>query len=292
MSGRNTPERVTWIGLWSNVGLFVVKTAAGILGRSQVLLADGIHSLSDLVSDFVTLVALRLGRKPGDKRHPYGHGKIEDMAAFIVGLILVVVAVGIIWKAAGSFRAGDLPSRSPWLVIVAAFSVLVKELLFRFTLHVGKADNSSTLIANAWHHRSDALSSLATVVGTGLFLISERFTWADSASAVVVALLVGKAAWDIIREAVLDLIDTAPDETRLDAFRERILSVEGVEGVANIQGRFYSRRLALDVDIEVAGTLSVDSGHDLAVRVKDLLIQEYPEVYTVMVHVDPVAPKA
>ena len=287
MSTRLTPVRVTWFGVWANVALFIVKTAAGLAGRSQVLLADGIHSLSDLVSDFVTLVALRMGRKPVDERHPYGHGKIEDMAAFIVGSILAVVAVGILWKALGSFQSEVLPSRSPWLLGVALLSVFIKEALFRITLRVGKSRNSSTLIANAWHHRSDAFSSLATVFGTGLFFLSERFVWADAASAMFVAFFVGKAAFEIIRDAVKDLVDTAPSEVELASFRSHALKVDGVLGVARLRGRFYSRRVALDIDIEVSGTLSVDEGHELAHQVRDALFDEFPAVYDVVVHVDP-----
>ncbi len=287
MFARDKAERVTWLGLWANVGLFAVKTLAGVLGRSQVLLADGIHSLSDLVSDFVTLVALRLGRKPEDQMHPYGHGKIEDLAAFLVGLFLFAVAAGIVWKAVITLRVGEAPHRSIWLVAVAAISVLVKELLFRITLKVGETERSSTLVANAWHHRSDAFSSLATVFGTGLYYLSTRFIWADSVSAILVAILVGKAAWDIISDAARDLVDTAPDEARITKYRECALQVDGVLGVARVRGRYYSRRVALDLDIEVAGELSVDAGHDLARKVRDRLIGEFPSVYDVVVHVDP-----
>lgn len=287
MFTRDKAERVTWLGLWANVGLFAVKTLAGVLGRSQVLLADGLHSLSDLVSDFITLVALRLGRKPEDRMHPYGHGKIEDLAAFLVGLILFGVAAGIVWKAVISLRSGEVPHRSIWLVVVATISVLVKEVLFRITLKVGKSERSSTLIANAWHHRSDAFSSLATVFGTGLFYLSTRFLWADSVSAILVAILVGKAAWDIIKDAARDLVDTAPNEERIAKYRECALQIDGIVGVTRLRGRYYSRRVALDLDIQVAGTLSVDTGHDLAQRVRDRLMHEFPAVYDVVVHVDP-----
>ncbi len=287
MLARDRAERVTWMGLWANVMLFAVKTLAGVLGRSQVLLADGIHSLSDLVSDFVTLVALRLGRKPEDRHHPYGHGKIEDLAAFLVGLFLCGVAVGIIWKGVESLRAGEAPERSLWLVGVAIFSVVLKEVLFRVTRRVGEEENSATLIANAWHHRSDAFSSLATIFGTGLYYLSTRFVWADAVSAILVAMLVGKAAWEIMSDAAKDLVDTAPDEESLAKFRRNACSVEGVQGVARLRGRFYSRRVALDLDIEVSGTLSVDEGHSIAQRVRDGLMLEFPEVYDVVVHVDP-----
>jgi len=287
MSSRSTPEHITWLGLWANVGLFVAKTVAGLLGRSQVLLADGIHSLSDLVSDFVTLVALRLGRKPSDRMHNYGHGKIEDLAAFVMGIFLFAVTGGIIWRALGILRAGRSPERSLWLVAVALASVIVKEALFRVTLRVGEAEQSSTLVANAWHHRSDAFSSLATLFGTGLFYLSARFTWADAASAIVVAILVGKAAWTIVRAAARDLVDTAPDEKQISKFRKRILEIDGVSGLARIRGRFYSRRVALDLDIEVSGQLSVDEGHALAQKIRDVLLSEFPEIYDVLVHVDP-----
>jgi len=290
MSERSSAERITWIGLWVNVALFVLKTGAGVLGRSQVLVADGIHSLSDLVSDFITLVALRLGRKPEDERHPYGHGKMEDLAAFLVGIFLMLVALWILWEGFHKLSAGAVPERGLWLVLVALVSVISKELLYRATAAVGRREGSVSLAANAWHHRSDAYSSLATVFGTGLYYVSARFTWADSVSAMIVALLVGKAAHDILREAARDLVDTAPSAEMLASYERSVMGVRGVRGVARLEGRFYSRRVALDVDIEVPGELSVDQGHELAVRVRDALIREYPLVYRVMVHVDPAPP--
>jgi cation diffusion facilitator family transporter len=286
---RLTPEGVTWLGLWSNVLLFVAKTGAGLAGRSQVLLADGIHSLSDLVSDAVALVALRLGRMPEDPAHPYGHGKIEDLAALFVGLLLAVVALGIAIRAVFSLREGVEPERSPWLFLVAVVSVLIKEGLFHLTQRVGRRESSATLLANAWHHRSDAVSSLATVLGTGLFLLDERLVWADGASALVVAAFILRAAWNIARDAARDLVDTAPGAEQMDRLADAVRRVPGVVGLAGIRGRYYSQRIILDLEIEVEGSITVEAGHDVALKVRSCILEKFPEVLEVMVHVDPCA---
>lgn len=237
-SSRNrlSPEGVTWLGLWANVALFIAKTAAGLIGRSQVLLADGIHSLSDLITDVIALVALRMGRKPQDRAHPYGHGKIEDLAALLVGIILAIVAVGIAVRAVDSLREGNRPERSVWLLVIALLSVLIKEVLFHITQRVGRREASATLIANAWHHRSDAISSLATVLGTGLFLLDERMVWADGAAALIVAALILWAAWGIARNAAADLVDTAPGGAVLGRLGAAAAKVEGVAGLTAIRG--------------------------------------------------------
>ena len=282
-----TPEGVTWLGLWANVALFLAKTAAGLAGRSQVLLADGIHSLSDLVSDAIALVALRMGRKPEDRAHPYGHGKIEDLAALFVGILLAIVAVGIAVRAVYSLRDGGQPERSIWLLVIAVLSVLVKEALFHITRRIGRRESSTTLMANAWHHRSDAISSLATVLGIGLFLLDERLAWADGAAALVVAVLILHAAWRIARGAAADLVDTAPGAEILDRFAAAVLKVEGVDGLAAIRGRYYSQRIVLDLEIEVDGSISVEAGHDVALRVRARILEAFPEVLEVMVHIDP-----
>ncbi|MDP6796855.1 MAG: cation diffusion facilitator family transporter [Candidatus Krumholzibacteria bacterium] len=281
------PEQVTWWGIWSNVGLFLIKTLAGYFGRSQVLLADGVHSLSDLVSDLLALVALRLGRKPKDSQHPYGHGKIEDLGAFLVGLFLFCVAFGIAIKAVWYGWEGVLPERSVWLVLVALVSVLGKEWLFRLTLRVGEEHSSATLMANAWHHRSDAISSLASVFGTAVFLFFPNAAWLDSLAAIAVALFIGKSAWGIIRDSARDLVDTAPPAERLREFEEKALELRGVKGLRALRGRYYSRQIALDLDIEVDGSLSVNDGHEIARQLRRKILDTCPDVYRVMVHVDP-----
>jgi cation diffusion facilitator family transporter len=285
--GSDPGKLVTWLGIWSDLVLVVVKIAAGLLGRSQALLADGIHSLSDLVTDFITLLALGLGRKPRDREHHYGHGKIEDLAALGVGMILIAIAVFMAIHAVTAWRAGLFPERSVWLIVAAMFSLLVKGWLARITRRVGQELKSPSLLSNAAHHRSDALSSLATVIGVGLFLIVPRFTWADMASAILVSLFIVHAGAVIVIQAGRDLVDTSPPEEQMAEIRLFIGEIPGVRRVGLLRGRLYAMRLALDLDIEVESTLSVQQGHEISQRVEELLLDRFGEILAVMVHVEP-----
>lgn len=280
-------ERITWIGIAAEFLLIGVKLAAGMIGRSQALIADGLHSASDLVTDLVTLVALRLGGEAEDSEHPYGHGKIEDLAAFLVGIALVVVALLLVWTAVGEFRAGQIPEQSLWLVAAAALSVLVKEWLARATLKVGRRIFSPTLVANAAHHRSDVYSSLSALAGVGLFYFYPQFHWADMVAAVFVALFIVRAGLQIAWQSARDLVDTAPVGERIEEIRRHAMTVPGVHGLRRLRGRSYAQRMALDLDIEVASGISVKEGHDIAEALSSSVRASFPEVYEVMVHVEP-----
>ncbi len=289
---RRAGERVTWLGIVAELFLIVTKLTAGAIGRSQALVADGIHSASDLVTDFVTLVALRLGRQPEDHEHPYGHGKIEDLAAFVVGLILVAVAGFLAFEAVADYRAGHLPERSLWLIAAAATSVLVKEGLARATKRVGVRIQSPTLIANAAHHRSDVLSSLSALAGVGLYYFFPHLHWADMAAALFVALFIVKAGGEIAWQAARDLVDTAPSGERVEEIRDFAAAVPGVLALRRLRGRSYAQRMALDLDIEVEPTLSVHDGHEIAEELSRRVREAFPEVYEVMVHTEPHEPEA
>ncbi|MBN2170216.1 MAG: cation transporter [Candidatus Krumholzibacteriota bacterium] len=283
-------ERVTWLGLAVNVVLFAVKTTAGLVGRSQVLLADGIHSLSDLATDIFTLVAYAQARKPRDREHPYGHGKIEDLGALAVGAVLVLVAAGMAWAAVATFRRGELPERSPWLAVAAAVSIVAKELLFRVTRRRARALDSPVLLANAWHHRSDALSSVAALAGIGLYLLLPAWDWADTAGAVLVAVFIVKAGVDIARRAARDLVDTAPPRDWSQRILEFVLADASVAGIRNLRGRYYAQRVALDMDIQVDPEISVRMGHDVARRLERQILARFREVNSVMIHIEPDLP--
>ncbi len=280
-------ERITWIGIVAELLLIGIKLTAGVFGRSQALIADGIHSASDLVTDVVTLVALRLGRQPEDHEHPYGHGKIEDLAAFLVGIALVMVALLLAWSAIGDFRDGHLPEQSLWLVGAAALSVLVKEVLARATRRVGERIHSPTLVANSVHHRSDVYSSLSALAGLGLFYLYPRFHWADMVAAILVALFIVHAGLRIAWDAARDLVDTAPGGERIEEIRAYALGVPGVCSLRRLRGRSYAQRIALDLDIEVESGISVRTGHEIAEALSLGVRRTFPEVYEVMVHVEP-----
>jgi cation diffusion facilitator family transporter len=263
------------------------KMSVGIWGRSQALLVDGIHSLSDLLSDFITLVGLRLGRQPRDNRHPYGHGKIEDLATLSIGTLLLIVAVVLAVRAVGTFLEGILPERTLWLPAVALLSIFVKEGLFRVTRREGERISSPLLMANAWHHRSDAYSSIASLAGVGLYVINPRFTWADLVAALLVTLFILHAGIKICWAATLDLADTAPPQARNEEIAGHVKKIPGVQRLREIRGRHYAQRIALDLDVQVEARLSVAEGHQIAQRVEDEILARFDDVYTVMVHIEP-----
>ena len=287
---RRDGERVTWLSIVAELVLIALKLTVGLLGRSQALVADAAHSASDLVTDFVTLVGLRLGRAPRDREHPYGHGKFEDLAALVVGLALLGVAVLLAVDAVRSLAGDKTPERSLWLLAAAGVSILVKEFLARLTYRVARRLSSPTLAANAAHHRSDALSSVSAFLGLGLFLVHPEFHWADGMAALVVAAFIVRSGLRIIRETGRDLVDTAPSGDRVDEIRRFVEGVDGVRALRRLRGRHYAQRLALDLDIEVDPGLTVREGHDIAERLSARIRAEFPSVYEVMVHTEPHLP--
>ncbi|MCP4544980.1 MAG: cation transporter [bacterium] len=287
MEDRTSGERVTWLGLWGNVLLVIAKIAVGVFGRSQALIADGVHSLTDLVSDFITLAALKVSGRPRDRNHQYGHGKVEDLAALAVGLILVITAIMLGRHALLVLQSGLAPKRSFLLLATAMVSVLIKEWLHQRTRRVGRQLDSPTLLANAAHHRSDALSSLATVVGIGLYLVHPAFLWADTAAALIVAVLIIYAGVKICLQACRDLMDTAPSASRTGEVEKFVSSLPGVCSLNGMRARLYAGHMALDLEIGVQHDLSVLAGHDIAQNVEERILEQFPIVYDVMVHIEP-----
>jgi cation diffusion facilitator family transporter len=280
-------SRVTWIGALANLGLFGLKWVGGVFGHSQALLADAVHSLSDLLSDFITLLGVHYSRKPRDPKHPYGHGKIETLAAFGVGLILMLTAVGIGYSAAKSIYFHNDLRPTPLAVAIAAISIVVKEILYRVTVKIGKRERSPSLIANAWHHRSDALSSVAALIGIGGAVIFPALHVLDAVAALLVAMFVlrmgGLITWDGIR----DLVDTSPDQQLITEMEQLAAQVPGVLLVHNLKARYYAKELIVDLHAEVYQDLTVADGHRIAHAIKQALMNKYKEILDVQVHIEP-----
>ena len=277
--------KVTWIGALTNLVLAVVKGVFGVLANSQALVADALHSLSDLLTDGLVLVAVRMGAQEADADHPYGHGRFETLATVLLGLILIAAGLGIAVNATMRLTEGDIPLPTWPALVAAAFSIGANEWLFRIQIRIGRAHKASSVIANAWHHRTDALSSVAALAG----IAGSMMGWMvlDTVAAVAVALMVvwagGKLGWDAIRE----LVDTALDEQDVDRINRQIQRIEGVKAVHNLRTRRMGPEALVDVHIQVPGTISVSEGHQIAERVRQHLIQSHPEVSEVLVHVDP-----
>ncbi len=278
-------RRVTWIGVGTNLGLAVVKGIAGIFAHSQALIADALHSLSDIVTDVLVLVAVRLGAREADSDHPYGHARFETAATVLLGVILIGAGLGIAVSAVMRLAEGALPIPTWPALAAAAFSIAANEWLFRLQRRIGRRYGAASVVANAWHHRSDALSSVAALVGVAGAMMG--WLVLDTVAAVAVALMVvwagGRLGWDALRE----LVDTALDPDEVEQIEAEIRNTEGVQSVHNLRTRRMGPEAWVDVHIEVPDTISVSEGHQIAERVRRRVIEHRPEVSEVQVHVDP-----
>lgn len=277
--------RSTWVSVVVNLLLTTLQIAAGILSRSQGLIADGIHSLSDLVADFVVLLANRHSSKDADADHPYGHQRFENAASLVLGGLLLAVGIGMVWSAFVKLQAPeDVQPVEPLALWVAGAALLAKEGLFRYMLAVAKRVKSSMLVANAWHARSDAASSL--VVGLGIAGNLMGYPILDPIAALIVGFLVGKMGWEFGWEAMHDLMDRAANDQEVGAIRETLLQTPGVSGVHDIRTRKMGDMIVVDAHIEVDAQLTVEAGHDIAVEARHRVMQRH-RVLNLMTHVDP-----
>ena len=275
----------TWVSVGVNFTLTIAQIAAGIFSRSQGLVADGIHSLSDLIADFVVLLANHHSQKAADADHPYGHHRFETAASLVLGALLLAVGVGMLWSA---FRKLEDPESVAQVHILALWiavgALAIKETLFRYMLAVAKRVKSSMLVANAWHARSDAASSL--VVGLGIIGNLAGYPILDPIAALIVGFMVGKMGWEFGWDALHDLMDRSADEQEVEAIRRTITGVPGVLGLHDLRTRKMGDLIVVDAHIEVDATQSVEAGHDIAVEVRQRVIAHH-RVLNLMAHVDP-----
>jgi len=280
-------RRVTLVGAAVNLALAAFKLWSGVFGRSSALIADAVHSLSDLATDVVVLVGLKLGRAPADQNHQFGHGRLETLSASLVGLALLGTGVFLGYEA--GVRIYQHAEKHPtWLAAAGALiSLLGKEALFRWTMAVGRRINSAAVQANAWHHRSDALSSVAVLIGVGAAIINPAWHILDAYAALVVSLLICKAGLDIIRDAAKELTDQAPTPEVLENIQRCALRVKGVRAVHDLKVRASGGRYQMELHVVVDGSLNVRQGHSIAKEVEGCLIDDLPLVERVTIHIDP-----
>ena len=277
--------RSTWVSVGVNLVLSTLQIVVGVLAKSQALIADGIHSLSDLVADGVVLLANHHSQKDADEDHPYGHQRFETAASLVLGLLLLAVGVGMVWSALVKLQdPGTIAVVHPVALWVAGAALVSKELLFRYMLRVAKAVKSSMLVANAWHARSDAASSL--VVGLGLAGNLLGFPLLDPIAALIVGLMVGKMGWSFGWDALHDLMDRGLDEAEVQAIYATLLATPGVAGVHDVRTRKMGDMVVADAHIEVDATLTVEAGHNIAVAARAAVLQRH-RVLNLMTHVDP-----
>ena len=276
--------KVILVGAAWNLFLAVIKIAGGIWGRSAAMLADGVHSLSDLLTDGVVLFTYRIGQMPADKNHPYGHGRAETIGATIIGSIIIVAGLGLVFQAWGTISQGSEQVPEVWAMAVALASILVNEGLFHYTLSAGEKSKSPSLVANAWHHRSDAFSSIAALIGIGGAVAG--YPIMDPLAAVVVAILVGKVGYNIAFSGLSDLMDTGLSEEITKEIESFIDNTPGVVRSHNLRTRKIGGEIMMDVHILVDRQASVTEGHTVAESVRRQLIKSFDNVQDVLVHVD------
>ena len=279
--------QVTWVGIVVNLGLSGLKFWVGILGGSQAVVADAVHSLSDLTTDFAIIFGARYWSAPADEKHPYGHLRIETLVTAFIGLLLMGSAFGITYHAIRNLLQGT-PGQPAWIALIgAAGSVLIKELLYRWTINVGQRVKSSAVIANAWHHRSDAISSLPAAIAVALAALNPRLAFIDNLGAFIVSIFILKVGWNITKSALRALSDESAPQKDLDQIYALAREVAGVESVHAVRTRNLGARLHVDLHIEVDGNLTVRRGHDISEDVKRQLIENGPDVIDVVVHLEP-----
>lgn len=279
-------RRSTWVSVAVNIGLTITQVIAGLWSGSQGLIADGVHSLSDLVADFVVLLAVHHGGKGPDEDHHYGHQRYENAASLVLGGLLLVVGVGMLWSAIHKLQAPETIATVHMAALWVALGALAaKELLFRYMLAVAQRVKSTLLVANAWHARSDAASSLVVAIGIGGNLLG--FALLDPIAALIVGFMVGRMGWSFMWDALHDLTDRAASAEQISALEDTIRATPGVQGVHGLRTRKAGDMILADVHLEIDGLLTVEQGHEIAERVRHKVMAEHPVAY-VMTHVDPV----
>lgn len=284
--------KVTLMGSVGNLALLIFKLIAGVLGHSSAMIADAMHSLSDFVTDIVVLIFVRISVKPQDASHDYGHGKFETIATFLVGLALMMAAVGIIVPGVQKlilwWNGTDLTAPG-WIALWAALvSIAVKELLYQMTVRKGKMLNSQLMVANAWHHRSDALSSVGAAIGIGgAIWLGQRWTMLDPLASVVVGLMLMKVVWDLLKTSMNELTEGSLSEETEQEIMEIITAVPGIQQPHNLRTRSIGNRIAIEAHIRMDGSMSLNEAHEQATAVERKLKERFGSSTYVSIHMEP-----
>ena len=284
--------RVTLVGFAVNLVLSLAKLAAGVFGRSGAMVADAVHSFSDLATDVVVIVFARISAKPRDDGHDYGHGKYETLASILISMALGVVGVGILVNSIGAVRSvldgGVLPRPGLVALVAAVLSIAAKEILYRYTVREGRAIDSPSVVANAWHHRSDALSSLGTLAGIGCaYFLGDKWRIADPIAALVVAVFIFKIAFDLIRTGLDELLERSlPEDVEEEILRVVAANPE-VREPHNLRTRRIGASIAVEVHVRVDGAMSVCRSHELTEDIERRLRARFGEGTMIAIHVEP-----
>ena len=279
--------RVSIVSILGNLGLSIFKLLAGILAHSGAMISDAVHSASDVVSSFIVIIGVRLSGKAPDKDHPYGHERFECVAAIILAMLLAIVGAEIGLTAIKSIREGSdsLTVPGTLALIAAVVSILVKEAMFWYTRAAAIRIRSTALKADAWHHRSDALSSVGALIGIGGAMLG--YPILEPIASIVICLFIFKVAVDVFKGAIDQMVDHRCDDETEEQLRSCIQRQEGVQGVDLLQTRMFGSRIYVDIEIRVDGSLRLIEAHEIAEQVHDAIEEAFPSVKHVMVHVNP-----
>jgi len=284
--------RVTLVGTVVNMVLVVAKFVAGIVGHSGAMIADAVHSLSDFVTDIIVFVMVGVSSKPQDADHNYGHGKYETLATAVIGLALMLAGIGICYSGVSAVVAvikGEILPAPGYVALAAALiSIVLKELLFRYTIKAGKRVNSQAVVANAWHHRSDALSSIATAVGIGgAILLGNQWRVLDPIAAIMVSVFIIKVAYDLMKPCIDELLEKSLPKEVEDDIMAIILSFEQVSSPHHLRTRRIGTRYAIEFHIRMSGQLTLDEAHAVATEIEAGIKARYGQGTHVAVHMEP-----
>ncbi|MER1992581.1 MAG: cation diffusion facilitator family transporter [Eubacteriales bacterium] len=287
MDEKKIVDRLSRVGIFGNILLAAFKLFAGIFGKSGAMVSDAVHSLSDVFATLIAWIGVRLSRRAEDAEHPYGHERLECVASLLLGLILAGTGIGIGWsgirKLSGEGGSIEIPTLLP--LIAAVISIVVKEGMYQYTMHYAKALDSAAFKADAWHHRSDAISSVGSFIGIGLAKLGLPFM--DPVASIIICLLILKVAFDISRDAVYKMLDTSCDNAFEQRLRTFIGSQDGVGRIDLLRTRQFGNRIYVDLEIAVKPDISLRDAHGIAERVHTAVEQEFPNVKHVMIHVNP-----
>lgn len=284
--------KVTWIGFFANMLLAAGKLVAGVVGRSGAMIADGVHSISDFATDLVVMIFVKVSAMPKDDDHDYGHGKFETLATIIIGLALFAVAAGIFWKSvnlvAAVVNGETIEPPEAIAFVAAAVSIAVKEALYRYTKHVGEKVCSQVVVANAWHHRSDALSSIGTLLGIGgAYFLGQEWAVLDPIAAIAVSVLIAKVAYDLIKPGIGEMLERSLPKEQEDEIESIVLSNKHFSDVHNLKTRRIGSGIAIELHVRVPGSMTVKESHDATVEVELRLRERYGQRTQVILHVEP-----
>lgn len=288
-----TIYKVTWVGFFVNLVLSIAKLLAGIFGRSGAMIADAVHSISDFATDVVVLAFVKVSAKPKDEGHDYGHGKYETLATVIIGLALFAVGIGILINSIELIRQvvnGVIIERPGLIALVAAaVSIVVKEALYWYTILAARRVNSPAMEANAWHHRSDAFSSIGTLIGIGgAYFLGEQWRVLDPIAAVIVSLFIGKVAYNLVKNGLEELLERSLPKELEDEIIGIIMSDSRLSDLHNLKTRRLGAHFAIELHVRVDGAMSVNDSHKLTQSIEKRLKEKYGDGTQVIIHIEPV----